>query len=67
MGSQKISTSIVWPPCLTVAPTPLPDFLKALKKSERWPTKKLAQGQRMQLRRLLDWAAQKVPYYRDSD
>lgn len=66
MSRQKTPSSIAWPPFLTSLPATVPEMLTALKVSQRWPAKKLAHGQRMQLTRLLEWASRNVPYYQRS-
>jgi len=47
-------------------PPSLCNILAGLNESQRWPAAELALGQQAQLTQLLEWAANKVPYYKEA-
>jgi phenylacetate-CoA ligase len=56
----------VWPPFFASRTASLREALAGLEQSERWPEARIMAGQQAQLTLLLQWAAERVPYYRDS-
>jgi phenylacetate-CoA ligase len=58
------SPFLAWPPFFTAPPFSLHGFLHGLELSQWEPPAQLASGQRAQLRLLLEWAVNHVPYYR---
>jgi phenylacetate-CoA ligase len=67
MSFRANSSFLVWPPFIASQPPSLRNALAGLKQSQRWPAAKLTHGQRAQLMLLLEWAANRVPYYRQAD
>jgi phenylacetate-CoA ligase len=60
-------TPIVWPSYVAPWPVAMPDLAAGLERSQRWDEGALCAGQQAQLMALLEWAAAKIPYYKESD
>lgn len=58
-----LSPFLCWPPYLASPPAELRDVMRGLAASERWSATELAAGTQSQLKLLLEWAANNVPYY----
>ena len=58
-----LSPFLSWPPYLATPSAALKDVVRGLEASERWPAPELVAGTQSQLKLLLEWAANNVPYY----
>ena len=54
-----------WPPFMASKPVVLRSMLVGLNESQYWTAADVASGQQAQLMRLAEWAAKRVPYYKD--
>lgn len=55
-----------WPRYFASQPQRFDVAMAGMEQSERWPVEEIAAGQQQQLAFLLQWAAERVPYYRDA-